>query len=340
MKNYTTKKKFNIIIPAIKIEKELLYCLKKLEKINYRNFFVTIVLDYKNFKKLNKYTFKLKTIISGGVNMARKRNLAAKKFKSDYVAFLDSDAYPNKNWLKYANLYLSQKKSLVVGGPNIPFPKQTYNEMLCHYCKRSFFLMGHLAYRKYKSKKKYINDWLESCNFLLRRDLFLKNNGMNEKIFIGEDLDFFNRLKKATKNLKILFCPKLLIYHKEREIKKFFFQRLSFGMYVFSGVNFSSGIRGLLASFPLLTLAIIIGLLFSSISLKAKLITLFSFIIIINLLIIFDVKKYLSSVKKIIFVTVLLNLLNLFFAVGGVLTLLGLRSLIEKKLYRYSRQKN
>ena len=131
--------------------------------------------------------------------------LAVKKFKSDYVAFLDSDAYPNKNWLKYANLYLSKEKSLVVGGPNVPFRKQTYTEMLCHYCKRSFFLNGHLAYRKYKSKKKYINDWLESCNFLLRRDLFLKNNGMDEKIFIGEDQEFFNRLKLKTKNLRILF---------------------------------------------------------------------------------------------------------------------------------------
>jgi len=334
------KKKFNIIIPAIKIEKELLYCLKKLEKINYKNFFVTIVLDYKNFKKLNKYTFKLKTIISGSVNMARKRNLAAKKFKSDYVAFLDSDAYPNKNWLKYANLYFSKEKSLVVGGPNIPFPKQTYTEMLCHYCKRSFFLNGHLAYRKYKSKKKYINDWLESCNFLLSRDLFLKNNGMNEKIFIGEDQEFFKRLKTRIKNLKILFCPKLFVYHKERGINKFFLQRISFGMDVFSGINFSSGISGLLVSFPLLTLIIIIGLLFSSLSLKIKLVTLLSFMIIVNLLIIFDVKKYLSSVKKITFVTILLNLLNLTYAIGGVLTFLGLRSLIEKKLYRYSRVKD
>ena len=84
----------------------------------------------------------------------------------------------------------------------------------------------------------------------------------------------------------------------------------------------------------------IIGLLFSSLSLKIKLVTLLSFIIIVNLLIIFDVKKYLSSVKKITFVTILLNFLNLTYAIGGVLTFLGLRSLIEKKLYRYSRAKD
>ena len=111
-------------------------------------------------------------------------------------------------------------------------------------------------------------------------------------------------------------------------------------MDVFSGINFSSGIRGLLVSFPFLTLIIIVGLLFSSLSLKIKLIALLSFMIIINLLIIFDVKKYLSSVKKIAFVTILLNLLNLTYAIGGILTFLGLRSLIEKKLYRYSREKD
>ena len=36
--------------------------------------------------------------------MSYKRNVAAKKYKSDYLAFLDSDAYPNIKWLENANL--------------------------------------------------------------------------------------------------------------------------------------------------------------------------------------------------------------------------------------------
>ena len=40
-------KKVNIIIPSITFSKELEYCLNKLNKQTYKNFFVTIVLNKK-----------------------------------------------------------------------------------------------------------------------------------------------------------------------------------------------------------------------------------------------------------------------------------------------------
>ena len=94
------KKLVNIIIPAIKLDDELLKCLREINKIKYSNFFVTIVLDYEIKNKLPKLKYKINKMIVGKVNMSKKRNLAAKKFKSKFIAFIDSDAYPNKNWLK------------------------------------------------------------------------------------------------------------------------------------------------------------------------------------------------------------------------------------------------
>ena len=334
------EKNFNIIIPAIEIDEELLNCLKSLKKINYKNFVVTVVLDKDKKKKIPKFKFKINKMIAGKVNMSKKRNLAAKRFKSDYIAFLDSDAHPNPNWLKQANSYFSKEKNLIIGGPSIPFPKQTYNEMLCHYCKRSFFLNGNLAYRKYMSKKKYTDDWLESCNLLLSRDFFLKNDGQNEKFYIGEDQEFFRRIKKNNENFKTLFCPKLFIYHRERNIKDFFLQRFSYGMNVFSAIDFSSGLKGLLVVLPFSTLIMVIGLFFFNLDLKIILLMLASFIVTINLLIIFNIRKYLSSPLKIILVIILLNFLNLTYAIAGTLVLFGLRSAIEKKIYRKSRLKS
>ena len=80
--------------------------------------------------------------------MSKKRNIAAKKFKSKYIAFIDSDAYPNKNWLKLGTKYLKQKKGDVVGGPSLPFPKQNYLEKICYFSKRSHFVTGYLNFRK------------------------------------------------------------------------------------------------------------------------------------------------------------------------------------------------
>ena len=46
------------------------------------------------------------------------------------------------------------KKGDVVGGPGIPFPKQTFLEKICYYSKRSYFVTGYLNFRKYKAKQK------------------------------------------------------------------------------------------------------------------------------------------------------------------------------------------
>ena len=131
--------KINIIVPSIQLSSELIHCLEKLNEQNYNNFFVTIILDYKNKVKLPKLNYKLNLLISKKKNMSFKRNLGVKKFKSDLIAFLDSDAYPNKNWLKIAHKYLSKRKNDIVGGPSLPFPNQSYTEMLCYYAKKSKF---------------------------------------------------------------------------------------------------------------------------------------------------------------------------------------------------------
>ena len=141
--------KVHIIIPAIKIDDELLKCLKEINKIRYSNFFVTIVLDYYQNNRLPKFKYKINKLIVGKVNMSKKRNIATKKFKSKYIAFIDSAAYPNKNWLKLATKYLKLKKGDVVGGPSLPFTDQNYSEKICYLSKRSLFVTGYLNFRKY-----------------------------------------------------------------------------------------------------------------------------------------------------------------------------------------------
>ena len=93
------KKKVNIIIPSLTLSSELVNCLLKFNNQKYKNFFVTIVLDYSNKKKIPKLNYKLNVLIVGKKPMSYKRNYGAKKFKSDLIAFIDSDAYAGKNWL-------------------------------------------------------------------------------------------------------------------------------------------------------------------------------------------------------------------------------------------------
>lgn len=328
--------KFNIVIPSIKLSNELKFTLNKLNRLNHKNFFVTIVLNKKNFTKKLKYNYPLKIIISNKINMSAKRNLAVKRYFSKYVAFLDSDAYPNKDWLKNAEDLIEKKVANVVGGPSIPFENQSYFEMIAYQSKRSFFLTGNLYFRKYKSKSRYC-DWLESCNFFITRKDYLKYGGMNEKIFLGEDKNFFEKCIKQNKNFKTFFSPTLFIYHKERSYIKFLLQRFSFGLDVINIMNFQNKINSYL---PLLPFIVFFGFLSFAIF-EYKLsnsvqLTFYSFLGI-QIIILISLLKYLSRIDKIFFTLLTINLANIFYALGSLLKFIKIEKYFQKNIYRLSR---
>ena len=330
-------KKINIIIPSITISNELIRCLRGIDQLIYKNFIVTIAIDYDNKKKIPKFNFMLKKIITGKVFMSRKRNLAAKKFKTEFIAFIDSDCYPCKNWLNNSIKYLLDKKIHVVGGPNIPFKNQSYSEKISSYCKRSFFVSGHLSYRKFKSPKKYCKDYLESCNLIMRRKLFLNINGMNERIYIGEDRELFKRLKNKVKNFKALFSPNIFVYHKQRSIFKFLLQRLSYGTIWIKYITFSEGLKGFIPGIPLASFFIFLIFICSELSLAIKIYTLITIILSINLLIFYEINKFIKNFKYILHTLVIINLANVMHIIGGLLTLSGMRKLFDRKIYISSR---
>ena len=89
--------KCSIIIPALNINNDVLKCINEClaqEKVKVKIFLITN-------KRVN-YKFKSKKIIClffGDITMSKKRNLAVKMSKDDYIAFIDSDAYPTKKWI-------------------------------------------------------------------------------------------------------------------------------------------------------------------------------------------------------------------------------------------------
>jgi GT2 family glycosyltransferase len=328
----------NIIIPAIELDEEVLKCLKEVNKIKYKNFFVTLVLNKIVKKKIPKFKFKINKIVLGKINMSQKRNIAAKKYKSKYIAFIDSDAYPNKNWLNLGIKYLKKNVGDVVGGPGIPFPNQSYLEKICYLSKRSYFVTGYLNFRKYKATKRYC-DWLESCNLIMEKKCFLTHGGMNPNLYTGEDKEFFERAKKKTPNLKVFYSPDLFIYHKEREYRGFLLQRFSFGMDFINLIKLNSGIKGLQPILPILIFLSFLIILFLKIEFMNKLFILLFLITIINFSIFIDIIKYIKNFKRIIITTVTINLANLSFALGGIFTLLGLKKLLLNRTYIFSRKR-
>ena len=328
----------NVIIPAVKIDEEVLKCLVEINKIKYQNFFVTVVLDHTQGKKLPRLKYKINKLISGKINMSKKRNIAAKKFKSKYIAFIDSDAYPNKNWLKLAIKYLKQKKGNIVGGPGIPFPNQNYLERICYFSKRSYFVTGYLNFRKYKASKR-VCDWLESCNLIMEKNFFLKYGGMDVNRYTGEDKEFFERVKKKNSGLKVYYSPDLFIYHRERGYRGFLLQRLCFGMDFINLLKFNSGTKGLQPILPIFAFLFFIIILILKIELIYKFVVLFTAMVVINTAIFLEIRKYIKNIKTLFFTLITINLANLSFALGSILAFLGLKRSLISRTYLFSRKR-
>ena len=97
-------KKVSIIIPCKKIESMTEKCIKKCLKLNYDNFEIIVLPDKVNEEILKKFSDKKIRIISTrNVKPSFKRNLGMKKANGEFFAFIDSDAYPKKTWLKNYN---------------------------------------------------------------------------------------------------------------------------------------------------------------------------------------------------------------------------------------------
>ena len=138
---------------------------------------------------------------------------------------------------------------------------------------------------------------------------------------------------------KVFYSPDLYVYHREREFVGFLLQRLCFGMDFINLIKFSSGLKGLQPILPIFSLFCLLIILALKIELIDKFTILGSIILVFNALIFIDVIKYVKNLKTILLTLSTINLVNLTFAFGGVLTLIGLKKFLLNNLYLFSRKR-
>ena len=106
--------KFSIIIPVYNVEKYLKRCLESVRQQTFSDFEVIIINDGSTDKSLSvakKYPYQIITTENKGLSSAR--NLGIKKAKGDYLLFLDSDDFLEKDLLKELNNNLFDNPDIV-----------------------------------------------------------------------------------------------------------------------------------------------------------------------------------------------------------------------------------
>ena len=217
---------FTIIIPCINFKdvKKSLINIRKL----YKTVKIIVCLNQKMKPTKDRNLYFINTKAKG---IGEKRNLAVKKAKTKYLAFIDSDAYPSKGWLESNQKLIENKKIGIIAGPHIDPIKQTLEESIIGQVKKSFIITMNPSLQKKNQEKKRFVSFMPSCNWIMKKKNFLKFGCMNPNMRRNEDWDFVYN-KMAKNDYKILYNPKSKIYHENYNIIHFIKKRFLYGFYM------------------------------------------------------------------------------------------------------------
>ena len=205
-------KKVSIIIPCKSIDQMTEKCIIECLNLDYKKFEIIILPDEADQEISKKYRDKkIKILATGKVKPSLKRNIGMKSAKGNFFAFIDSDAYPAKDWLKNAAKYFDDEKIGIVGGPNLTPEQVNIWEVISGYVLGNFFVSGN-AYIRYKTAENQFAHELPSCNYISRKEA---SSEYDSSLLTAEDSEFcFNASKKG---FKILYAKDAVVYHHRRD---------------------------------------------------------------------------------------------------------------------------
>ena len=207
--------KVSIIIPTKKIDNLTMKCIEECEKLDYKNFEIIVLPDAQLPENIS-VSSKVKIIPTGEVYPSIKKNKGVKFAEGEICAFIDSDAYPDKNWLKNGVLHLLKDENIVgVGGPNLATSDSSFLEKMSDLILSSFIFMGKFASR-YIIYKPYYPVELPSCNLLLKKEVFEKFSLFPEDALTGEDAFLCFKVQKNGKS--IFYSPDVIVFHRRRPL--------------------------------------------------------------------------------------------------------------------------
>ncbi|MFH1776952.1 MAG: glycosyltransferase [Candidatus Omnitrophota bacterium] len=173
-------------------------------------------LDY--LQQLNYPCNQIEIIVVKGSNPGRQRNAAVNYANGDLLCFFDDDLIFDKNILSKAVHYFKDSEICGMGGPSLIEKGGNFFQQMVGIVYASFFGTWDVRYRHKAIGNKVIaanEAMLILCNFLIQRDVFLKEGGFDRRFFANEENEFMNRL--ILKGYRLLYNPNLKVYRSYRK---------------------------------------------------------------------------------------------------------------------------
>ena len=211
----------SVIICTYKRSEKAEKCLSAFQRQKYKNFEILLIDQNENRglnKKIKNNRTKIKYFHIENKGLSYARNFGIKMAAGNILVFTDDDCFPDKNWLKEINISFQKHREITaIFGRTLPYQAEKNEGLICP-----------CLFDKEKEKiiTKPCRHWEEigfGNNMAFRRKVFEKIGGFKEWLGVGsigyscEDGEFALRL--LLKDYKILYNPKLIVYHN-RWLKK------------------------------------------------------------------------------------------------------------------------
>jgi glycosyltransferase involved in cell wall biosynthesis len=213
--------KVSVIVCCYNAESTLDECLKSLSNLRYPSCEVIVIDDGSNdatYEIATRFNIRCTRVANGGLSAAR--NLGIEISTGEIVAFIDSDAYADQDWLYYLVSALEEHGAAAVGGPNLSplsdgFIAQCVDESPGN---PTCVLVDNQA-----------AEHIPGCNMAFCKEIF-KSVGVFDAQHraAGDDVDLCWRILVA--NRKIVYHPSALVWHHRRPtIKAYLRQQRGYG---------------------------------------------------------------------------------------------------------------
>jgi len=163
---------------------------------------------------------KIEILFIEGYQPSIQRNKGAECATGDILCFIDNDCRLTPdffNEIVKGFYWNSNEETAVVGGPSLMMTDNSLIKKLFSIALSSYFAHYHMRAR-YKpiGKIRESNEKeLIGCNISIKRAVFEKLGGFNEKLYPNEENEFLNKLQLNGYN--IIYNPNLVVYRKMKD---------------------------------------------------------------------------------------------------------------------------
>src|SRR5438093_505519 len=182
-------------------------CLGGLDQVDYPDIEVIVVDDGSSDDSAeiaSRHDVNLIRTERRGLSCARNAGLAAAR--GDIVAYIDDDAWPDRDWLSYLALSFMSSSHAGIGGPNIPPPDE---RVIPESIARAPGGPIHVMLSDLEAEH------IPGCNMAFRRTALEAVGGFDSQFAVaGDDVDMCWRLQAMGWTLG--FSPAAMVWHRRR----------------------------------------------------------------------------------------------------------------------------